>query len=147
MSPDWSSPPPARSSDLDDGVLTASEAANLRFVADWIILSACDTATSDGTSGAEGLSSLARGFLYAGAGALLASHWPVNDAVTGILTTETLAQRQADPALTRAQALQIAMRTVRTGRRPDGSIVKGWTAAWAHPALWAPFTIITNQDG
>ncbi len=136
--------PPAVATSQDDGVLSASEAAQLRFTADWIILSACDTASSDGTSGAEGLSSLARGFLYAGAGALLASHWPVSDEATVVLTTETLTLRHQGH--TRAEALQIAMRTVRTGRRPDGSAVAGWGPQWANPAVWAPFTIIANQD-
>jgi CHAT domain-containing protein len=138
--------PPQAPSLLDDGVLTASEAAELRLNADFVILSACNTATPDGHSGAEGLSSLAQGFLYAGAGSLMATHWSVDDEVTAVLTTETLALRGADPKLTRAQALQLAMHTVRTGRRPDGSPLPGWTAEWANPNLWAPFTLIANQD-
>ena len=52
--------PPDAPSLTDDALLTASEAATLKLSADIIILSACDTAGSDGTPGAEGLSGLAR---------------------------------------------------------------------------------------
>ncbi len=46
--------------------------------ADWVILSACNTAAPDGTPGAEALSGLAKAFFYAGSRALLVSHWPVS---------------------------------------------------------------------
>jgi len=77
---------------------------------------------------------------------LLASHWRVSDDATAVLTVETLAARRANPGLSRAQALQAAMRTVRLGKRPDGSAVAGWTPDWAHPAMWAPFSYIANSD-
>jgi CHAT domain-containing protein len=82
-----------------------------------------------------------RAFLYAGAHGLLASHWRVADEATAALTVETLAAAKADPALGRAGARQAAMRTIRTGRRADGSAVFGWSPAWRHPAAWAPFSI------
>ncbi|MEL0209714.1 MAG: CHAT domain-containing protein, partial [Novosphingobium sp.] len=44
--------PPAQESDDNDGLLTASEAAHLRLNADWVILSACDTAAGDQPSAA-----------------------------------------------------------------------------------------------
>src|SRR5262249_54563799 len=50
----------------DDGYLSASEIAALKLDADWIILSACNTAAGN-TEGAEALSGLARAFFYAGA--------------------------------------------------------------------------------
>ena len=46
----------------DDGLLLASEVAQLRLAADWVILSACNTASAEGNPGAEGLSGLARAF-------------------------------------------------------------------------------------
>jgi CHAT domain-containing protein len=125
----------------DDGVLSASEAAALRLNADWVILSACNTAAGD--SGAAGLSGLARAFLFAGAQSLLASHWRVSDEATARLTVEALA---GDRTMTRGQALQAAMRTVRTGKRADGSALEGWKADWAHPMYWAPFSLIANSD-
>jgi CHAT domain-containing protein len=41
-------------SDLDDGLLTASEVAQLKLNADWVVLSACNTAAGD-KPGAEAL--------------------------------------------------------------------------------------------
>jgi CHAT domain-containing protein len=45
----------------DDGLLTASEVAQLELDADWIVLSACNTAAGD-KGDAEALSGLARAF-------------------------------------------------------------------------------------
>ena len=41
--------PPAEGTETDDGLLTASEVAHLKLNADWVILSACNTAVADGT--------------------------------------------------------------------------------------------------
>ena len=137
--------PPTKASAKDDGVLTASEAAALDLSADWVILSACNTAAADGTPGADSLSGLARAFLYAGARALLVSHWRVYDDATAALTVQTLAIQRANPTITKAQALQRAMRVVRTGRRYDGTMLPGWRPEWAHPAYWAPFVLIAAE--
>jgi CHAT domain-containing protein len=133
--------PPLRATETDDGILTASEAAGLELGADWVILSACNTG-----SGKNQLASLSRAFLYAGASALLASHWLVGDEVTAALTVETLSVRLANPGMSRAQALRQAMRNVRSGVRPDGSQVAGWTPDWGHPASWGAFSVISNDD-
>lgn len=135
--------PPATATADDDGVLTASEAARLNLSADWVILSACNTASADGTPGGESLSGLAKAFLYAGANALMASHWRVQDDVTAALTVQTISLQRSNPGLSKAQALQAAMKAVRTGTLPDGSPLPGWTPAWSHPAAWAPFSLIT----
>jgi hypothetical protein len=55
---------PNEPSELDDGLLTASEVAQLKLNADWVVLSACNTAAGD-KLGAEALSGLARAFFYA----------------------------------------------------------------------------------
>ena len=75
----------------DDGLLTASRVAKLKLDADWAVLSACNTAAGD-QPGAEGLSGLARAFFYAGARALLVSHWPVNSDAAVALTTGAFAR-------------------------------------------------------
>ena len=125
--------PPARATDEDDGYLTASEVAALRLDADWVILSACNTAAGDGSAGAPGLSGLARAFFYAGARNLLASHWPVADDAGGRLTVRTIQLLQGNPRLSRAEALQRAMQEVRNDpNHPE----------WAHPGVWAPFSLI-----
>ena len=70
--------PPQTASEEDDGLLTASEIAQLKLDADWVILSACNTAAGENNKpGAEALSGLARAFFYAGARTLLVSHWAV----------------------------------------------------------------------
>ena len=68
--------PPGEPSEEDDGYLSASEIAALKLDADWVILSACNTAAGAATR-AEALSGLARAFIYAQARALLVSHWAV----------------------------------------------------------------------
>lgn len=136
--------PPLAASAEDDGLLTATEASRLSLNADWLILSACNTAASDGTPGSQSLSGLARAFLHAGAKALLASHWRVSDEVTAVLTVETM--RFARSGMPKAEALRQAMIAVRTGKRPDGSAVAGWKEFWAHPAAWSPFVLVA-ADG
>jgi hypothetical protein len=59
--------PPATATKEDDGYLSGSEIASLKLDADWVILSACNTAGGDDKTNAEALSGLARVFFYAGA--------------------------------------------------------------------------------
>ncbi len=125
---------PADQRRVNDGLLKASEAARLKLNANWVILSACDTA-SGATPGADGLSGLARAFFYAGARALLVSHWPVDDAVAARLTTRTVSLAKND-RMGRAEALQTAMREIMTDTT---------NPAFSHPALWAPFQVIGDR--
>ena len=74
----------------------------MKLNADWVILSACNTAAADGTPGAHVLSGLAKAFFYAGSRALLVSHWPVDSDAAVALTTRMLAV--AKTGLTRAEA-------------------------------------------
>ena len=67
---------PEHPTEFDDGLLTASEVAELKLNADWVVLSACNTGAGDKPD-AEAFSGLARAFFYAGARSLLVSHWPV----------------------------------------------------------------------
>ena len=52
---------PQTASVVDDGLLTASEVAQLNLNADWVVLSACNTIAGE-KPGAEALSGLARAF-------------------------------------------------------------------------------------
>ena len=124
--------PPEEATEADDGYLTASEAAQLRLNAEFVVLSACNTAASDGRPGGEGLSGLARAFFYAGARSVLVSHWEVSDAATTALISDTFASLDAPGADIgdRARALQHGMKAVRAQRE------------WRHPAFWAPFTLV-----
>ena len=87
---------PDAPSELDDGLLTASEVAQLKLNADWVVLSACNTAAGD-KPGAEALSGLARAFFYAGARALLVSHWAVETKAATSAHDVHLRSPQTDP--------------------------------------------------
>lgn len=126
--------PPDQPTPGDDGLLTASEVAALDLTADWVVLSACNTAGSDGRPDAEGLSGLARAFLFAGARTIMVSHWPVRDDAAARLTSGTFtALADAGSHRRKAEALQQAMQRL-LDDESDPSL--------AHPAAWAPFVIV-----
>ena len=98
--------PPATPTDTDDGLLTASEVAQLKLNADWVVLSACKTAAGD-KPGAEPLSGLASAFFYARARASCLA-WSVNSHAAAKITTgafealrrnrqSAMPRRSADP--------------------------------------------------
>ncbi|MGD9671494.1 MAG: CHAT domain-containing protein [Hyphomicrobiaceae bacterium] len=124
--------PPSVASDEDDGLLTASEITELKLDADWVVMSACNTAAGD-AKGAEALSGLAKAFFYAGARALLVSHWPVNSYAATMLTSTTFSELKRDPKLNRAEAF----------RRSMVSLMRDKDRPWAaHPSVWAPFVVV-----
>lgn len=125
--------PPQQGTIEDDGYLSASEIAKLKLNADWVVLSACNTAAADGTTGAEGLSGLAKAFFYAGARSLLVSHWFVDSNATVPLTTFMLKEYEANLSLGKAEAHRKAMMALMaTPDHPE----------YAHPIFWAPFVIV-----
>jgi CHAT domain-containing protein len=123
--------PPKEQTELDDGYLSASEVAALKLDADWVILSACNTAAG-GAQGAEALSGLARAFIYAGTRALLVSHWAVSSEATVSLITHAVGAISHDKKLGRAEALRRAMLAMIDKGKPHE----------AHPAYWAPFVVV-----
>lgn len=125
--------PPSQGTLEDDGYLSASEIAKLKLNADWVVLSACNTAAADGTPGAEGLSGLGKAFFYAGARSLLVSHWPVASEATVPLTTWMLKEYEANPGQGKAEAHRKSMMALMaTPDRPE----------YAHPLFWAPFVVV-----
>ena len=123
--------PPDKASETDDGYLSASEIAGLKLDADWVILSACNTAAGD-AKGAEALSGLARAFFYAGARSLLVSHWEVASEPTVKLITKAVDELKHDPKIGRAEALRRSMLAALSDGK-DGE---------AHPSVWAPFVLV-----
>ena len=123
---------PEKPDDFDDGLLMASEIAQLKLDADWAVLSACNTAAED-KPGAEALSGLARAFFYAGARSLIVSHWAVSDEATARLMIGTFRASARDPKLSHAEALRQSMLAMIDGAKSD---------AEADPRLWAPFAVV-----
>src|SRR5262245_49040802 len=122
--------PPGQATATDDGALTASEVSQLKLDADWVVLSACNTAAGESDRpSAESLSGLARAFFYAGARALLVSHWAVNSQATVQLMTGAF-KVAAQGGVGRAEALRQSMLAL---------IQSGGNNA--HPSLWAPFVL------
>ncbi len=123
-----------------DGLLTMSEILGLKLDADWVVLSACNTAAGDG-AGAEAISGLGRAFFYAGARALLVSNWPVETTSAKALTTDIFRRQAEDPSLSRTQALRQAMLGLMDG--PGYLDSAGQSVfSYAHPIFWAPFTLV-----
>ena len=116
----------------NDGLLTASEIAALDLSARWVVLSACNSASGNGATG-EAFGGLAQAFLFAGADALLVSHWRVRDDAAAILTVATA--REAVAGISPAMALREAqLALMQSPDVPDA----------AHPAIWAPFVFVGN---
>lgn len=115
----------------EDWVLRASDAAGLELNADWVVVSGCNTASPE-AGAADGLSGFARAFFFAGASSLLVSHWRVDDVIASRLVPATFRYESEQPDASKAQALRLAML----------EILDDPELGAAHPAFWAPFTLI-----
>ncbi|WP_417021175.1 CHAT domain-containing protein [Bradyrhizobium algeriense] len=122
--------PPAAATQVDDGYLSSSEISGFKLNADWVVLSACNTAGSD-ASNSEAFSGLARAFFYAGARALLVSHWPVRSDAAVAITTGAIDAMLSHPDIGRAEGLR---------RSLSALIARG--GDYAHPSAWAPFVLV-----
>lgn len=125
--------PPDQAGPEDDGLLSTHEIAALRLDADFVILSACNTAAGNGGED-EALSGLASAFFYAGARSLLVSHWPVYSEAAVVLTTRMLQAWSTDPGLSRSQAMQAAVLSALDDPFADDQSL--------NPAYWAPFMVV-----
>lgn len=116
----------------DDGVLTASEIAQLDMRAEWIILSSCDSAAGMG-GGLPAFSGLAQAFRQAGAKDLLVSHWKVRDDIAAFVSAQTV--RNYRSGMSKTEALREAIRQLRTESGIEGADT---------PFAWAPFVLIAG---
>ena len=114
-----------------DTLLLASEASTLRLNTDWVLLSACNTASPDAPE-AEGLSGLTRAFFFAGARSLVVSHWGVRDDIGARLIPSILLAQRDDPTLSKAEALRQSSLAILDDQNPRD----------AFPYSWAPFVLI-----
>ena len=129
--------PPREATPANDGLLTASKIATLKFNAEWVVLSACNTAADDGTPDGGGLSGLAKAFFYAGARSVLVSHWEVWSKATVQLTTGAFMALMKEPSIGRAEALRRSMMAMLDPANPP---------EFAHPLAWAPF-VLAGEGG
>lgn len=126
-----------------DGLLSFKEVYDLKIDADYVILSACDTAgmatisatreAGIATGGNYALDGLVRAFVGAGARSVIASHWPVPDdyeatkrLITGLFS--------APPGTPAGQALRAAQ--VKLMDDPNTS----------HPYYWSAFAIVGDAE-
>jgi CHAT domain-containing protein len=114
-------------------LLQLDDVVGLRMNADWVLLSACNTASAD-RAGGDSMSGLARGFFFAGARSLLVTHWEVESESAAAITTKTMERYAANTRLTRAQALQqTAIELIEARQTPPD---------WAHPAFWSAYALV-----
>jgi CHAT domain-containing protein/tetratricopeptide (TPR) repeat protein len=115
----------ARGEGKDDGLLRLEEVLQLKLNADLVVLSACESGKGALHRG-EGVTGLARAFLYAGSRGVVCSLWNVDDAVTSEFMSDLYQDlrkgKPAPDALREAQLQQI-----HRGRAP---------------LYWAPFILI-----
>src|SRR5215204_4391882 len=110
-----------------DGFLRAHEIFNLKLSPEVVVLSACQTGMGTNIRG-EGLVSLTRGFMYAGAPRVVVSLWGVSD----LGTTELMVRFYHG-------MLKEGMRPVAALRAAQVSLMND--KRWASPYYWAPFTL------
>jgi len=113
--------------EAQDGFLRAHEIYNLKLRAELVVLSACQTGVGKNIRG-EGLASLTRGFMYAGAPRVLVSLWDVSDWGTTELMVRFY-RGMLKEGLRPAAALRAAQVSLMNDKR------------WASPYYWAPFTL------
>jgi CHAT domain-containing protein len=111
-----------------NGFLASHDVFNLKLPADLVVLSACETGLGKQVKG-EGLLSLTRGFMYAGAARVGVSVWKVNDESTSELMKRFYTAMLGREKLNAAAALRAAQ-------------VSMWKSdKWRSPYYWAGFVI------
>ena len=123
-----------------DGLLTMDKILELKLNADWVVLSACNTATGDGN--AEAVSGLGRAFFYAGARALLVSNWPVDTVASRELMIDLFKRQQTKDQISKAESLRQAMVNLADNAGAKDAKTNTMTYSYAHPLFWAPFVVV-----
>jgi CHAT domain-containing protein len=120
-----------------DAFIGLSDILGLKFDADLVVLSACNTAGPAGAGTGDSLSGLARAFFFAGARGLLVTHWSLDDSAGPLLMALTFTPSGGTPDT--AEDLRQAKLTMiqKVGARPGAG-----NAFFTHPFAWAPFVLI-----
>jgi CHAT domain-containing protein len=131
--PGVSKPALAMAADADERespLLELDDVLGLRLNAQWVLLSACNTAA--GEQGGAAMSGLVRGFFFAGTRSVLATHWAVETESAAALSVATF-QSHARGQVGRAESLRLAQLAM-----VDGQLGAG---RWTHPFYWAPYAL------
>ena len=123
-----------------DGLLTMDKILELKLNADWVVLSACNTASSDNSS--EAVSGLGRAFFYAGARALLVSNWPVDTVSSRELMVDLFKRQNNQEKISKPEALRQAMLNIAdkgAARIGNTNVISYF---YSHPLFWAPFVMV-----
>ncbi|MBK7563018.1 MAG: CHAT domain-containing protein [Propionivibrio sp.] len=120
----------ANANERESPLLELDDVLGLRLNAQWVLLSACNTAA--GEQGGGAMSGLVRGFFFAGARSVLATHWSVESESAAALSTATL-KAYANGAISRSQSLRQAQLAMIDGQIGGGK--------WSHPYYWAPYAL------
>ncbi len=115
---------PDGTGEINDGLLTAAEIAQMQLNAELVVLSACNT--GQGRITGDGVIGLSRALITAGVPSVLVSLWSVPDAPTAELMSEFY--RQLQQTGNKAQSLRQAM-LITKAKHPN-------------PRDWAAFTLI-----
>ena len=126
---------PVSADSANDGLLTATEIANLSLGARLVVLSACNTANFDLSLLATHVQGLATAFAVSGVPTTIASLWPVESSTGERLMVSFYTHLRAGPH-TIAAALREAM---------ADTLHHAPSRAFQHPRFWAPF--IALGDG
>jgi CHAT domain-containing protein len=127
-------------SEAQRGNFTIANALEMDLDAGLVVLSACETIRGDVRWG-QGVESLAQAFLFAGARAVVASLWRVDDR-TASETMETFYRGALKSGLTHARALRDAKLAVRRGKTMRLGASRGTPLESGHPFFWAPFIYV-----
>ena len=117
----------------NDGLLTASEIADLNLSALFVALSACNTANFDLSQMSADLPALASAFAVAGVPSTLGTLWAVESETGKRVVAATFANLRAASGRSPARALADAQRAFLAA--PPGR-------AYLHPRFWAPFIVL-----
>jgi CHAT domain-containing protein len=105
----------------------------MQLHANLVVLSACETGYGKFEQG-NGIASLARAFMYAGASAMIVSLWQVDDYATSKIMKNLYANlangMEKDEALRQAK--------IQYMQQSEGIL--------AHPALWSAFVMMGNTE-
>lgn len=115
---------------LADGQLYTDDLLQQNLSYELVILSGCETGRAN-VAGGDELIGLGRGFLYAGAGALIASLWKVNDSSTMVFMKQMYQALHAGAS--KAAALRQAQLQMLAQDRQ------------MHPAFWGAFQLIGDH--